>query len=776
MTDRNPPPNFQDYRPSHGDGQRRRANSPAPQRRSSQRRSPAGRSSFGLGQALVFLIVGLAVVVAAGLALIVAVPPTDLIRGEIVAAVKRSTGRDLTIAGQAAVTVFPALGISLADVTLGAPPQMDGDPLVSMDRLDVRLKLWPLLSGKIVVDTLALTKPVFDLRVDAQGRKTWDFAAQSNQLPIRLAQAATGTANDAPYLVPESARDFFNEANEADVTAASSGTRIAALSEIEFGEVRIDDGTVRLSDARRNTHAHVEGINVALRAEALAKPLNATGDLVWKGERVGITATLTSLEAILHNAPARLVTTFESAHILAGYDGLVEFDDVLILDGAMIVEARSLREAAAWLGTALPQSTGFGPLSLEGRLKVAGNTVSLLNSRSSLDGAAATGDVTVTTGGMQPYIKGNLQVTELDLNKYIGSPPPLGDATRSQSPSRSPGGAAPGPQSIDDLLQEPGARVKGYTGREGWSSELVNWTLLTTADADITLAVDRLVFQDITAGHSQLAIALRDATMRVDLQEVALYGGVARGIVTLNAASQRPDLHANIVIDGVSAQSLLKDAAGIDWLVGTGNLSLALTSQGGSEREIIEDLDGTADFRFTDGALVGFNVAQTIRGFSQGRMSDLQRVPTQKTDFSDFSATFKITKGVAESDDMKLASPLMRLTGAGKIMLPPRQVDFTVRPKLVADLTGQGGQTALDGIEIPVRIHGPFAKLSYSPELGEVLKDPGKAAETVKKLGQHFKGKNAQEIIDGFVGKDDNGKKKIDANKLLKGLFGGKSD
>ncbi len=103
-------------------------------------------------------------------------------------------------------------------------------------------------------------------------------------------------------------------------------------------------------------------------------------------------------------------------------------------------------------------------------------------------------------------------------------------------------------------------------------------------------------------------------------------------------------------------------------------------------------------------------------------------------------------------------------------------MDLTVRPKLVADPAGQGGQTALDGIEIPVRIHGPFAKLNYTPDLGEVLNNPDKAAETVRKIGQHFKGKNAQEIIDGFIGNDEGGKKKIDANKLLKGLFGGKSD
>lgn len=778
MTDQNPPPNFQDYRPSHAGGPRPGVSRTAPQRRPSPMRARRVRSSSGPGQVIVIMIAAIAVAVAAGLAFVVAAPPTDLIRSHLVAAVKRSTGRDLTIGGPATFKVFPAIGISLQDVRLGAPPQMDDVPLVTMDRLDVRLKLWPLLSGNISVDTLILTKPVFDLRIDANGRKTWDFSRSSGLVPVRLAQAHTDTASDAPSLVPESARDYFREAEEADEVAGPGGTSIAALPDLEFGDVRIEDGTVRFADARRNTHGQIESINVLLRGETLARPLNATGDLVWKGERVAITATLTSLEALLRSAPTRLVTTFESPRMLAGYDGSVEFDNDLSLDGALILESRSLRQLADWFGTALPQTEGFGPLSLEGRLKVAGKTVSLLNAKSSLNGGSATGDVTISTGGIRPYIKGDLHVTELDLNKYIGSATAPGEATSDPSGSdrQSPAGAIEGPQTIEDLLLEPGPRVRGYTGREGWSNEPVDWRLLAAADADITLVADRLVFQKINAGRSRLVIALQDATMRADLQEIALYGGVARGIVTLNTAPTRPDLHADIVIDGVSAQPLLQDAADIDWLVGSGNLSLAVTSQGSSQREIIEELDGTADFRFTDGALVGFNIAQTIRGLSQGRASGLQRVPTQKTDFSDFSATFKITKGVAETSDMRMASPLMRLTGAGRIMLPPRQMDLTVRPKLVADLAGQGGQTALDGIEIPVRIHGPFAKLNYTPDLGEVLNNPDKAAETVRKIGQHFKGKNAQEIIDGFIGNDEGGKKKIDANKLLKGLFGGKSD
>src|SRR5690606_20797995 len=202
----------------------------------------------------------------------------------------------------------------------------------------------------------------------------------------------------------------------------------------------------------------------------------------------------------------------------------LSFNETLALDGALVVEANSLRRLAGWLGTALPQAPGYNQLSLKGRLTVEGERVSLLDMDSSLDDATANGDVTVTTGGARPYIKADLQLSELDLNKYVGSPPPSAvsgaQASTGQADTK-PAGRAP--QSIEDLLKEPGTQVKGYTARKGWSSEPIDLALLAAADADIKLAVDRLLFKNIKAGRSRLSIGLQDATMRADLEEVSLY-------------------------------------------------------------------------------------------------------------------------------------------------------------------------------------------------------------------------------------------------------------
>ncbi len=117
-------------------------------------------------------------------------PPTDYIRREIIARVKAETGRDLTIGGGASFTIFPSLGLRLSGVSLSAPAGMGGEPLLKAANFDVGVRLLPLLRQEIVVDRLELNEPVFSLRVDADGRRSWDMAGVD--LPVRFARRSGG--------------------------------------------------------------------------------------------------------------------------------------------------------------------------------------------------------------------------------------------------------------------------------------------------------------------------------------------------------------------------------------------------------------------------------------------------------------------------------------------------------------------------------------------------------------------------------------------------------
>ena len=93
---------------------------------------------------------------------------------------------------------------------------------------------------------------------------------------------------------------------------------------------------------------------------------------------------------------------------------------------------------------------------------------------------------------------------------------------------------------------------------------------------------------------------------------------------------------------------------------------------------------------FQDGAIKGLNVAQMIRSLTASTLSGWQESKEQATDLTQLSASFKIDKGQAETTDLNLVGPLVKMTGVGTIELDTKQIGFRVEPKLVMTTEGQG--------------------------------------------------------------------------------------
>ena len=109
--------------------------------------------------------------------------------------------------------------------------------------------------------------------------------------------------------------------------------------------------------------------------------------------------------------------------------------------------------------------------------------------------------------------------------------------------------------------------------------------------------------------------------------------------------------------------------------------------------------------------------------------------------------------------------PLLRLTGAGTVNLGQRQIEATLRPRVVSALSGQaagqsGGQTAgqgaggeLSGLELPFKIKGPWEKPSITPDMDGLLKNPGAAdaiREVTRQLQQGKGGAAINNLIEQF--------------------------
>lgn len=744
------------------------AQMPAPLPNPAYGRSPPPRRAApreprsGLGSTLFYGVLGLVAMAAGAIAFALYALPANFVRDRAIAAVKEKTGRDLVIAGPASFKIYPSLGISLGDVSLsGAPGFKSAKPLVAMKSLDLSVAFWPLLEREVRVSALVFHEPVFNLEVDASGRRSWDFAAADERRSrTRLAQAEAASdapISDAPASVP--ARD----------TAASDS--LLRMSNLTLDDVRIENGTLHYQDQRTSHASELSAINVKLALAALTQPLDAEGSLSWKGKTVSFDGALTTLADVMEKRPAKLKMTLGADVLDADFDGTMKLE-TLTTEGIMSAKSSSARDLLAWLGTDVPPSAGFGPMTAKGLWRAVPDQYAFQTAEIVLDQTTARGDIALDTRGARPLVNANLKLTELDLNTYAST----GKAKKRKAPAAAKGGKDAGEdggskaQSIEDLLEQapPGPRVKGYTKRDGWSEEPFDLVALGMIDANAKLSVGKLTVSTLHLDQSDLTVALKNRVMTTTLDQVRLYKGTGTGTIVLDGTTgSKVDLGADLKLDGISAQPLLKDAAEIDRLTGNGRLSLTLTGKGANEREIVKTLGGKVDLAFADGAIIGVNIPEMMRNLGKGNLGGLDTAPTDKTDFSEMSASWTVKAGIAENQDLKLVSPLLRLSGSGRVELPAREVDYTLKPKVVASLAGQGGAKDAAGIEVPVRVHGPWQHPKYTPDLAGALKNP-KTAETIKEIGKQFKGKKADEIVNDLLGDDGSGESgKSKGKKLL---------
>jgi AsmA protein len=221
---------------------------------------------------------------------------------------------------------------------------------------------------------------------------------------------------------------------------------------------------------------------------------------------------------------------------------------------------------------------------------------------------------------------------------------------------------------------------------------------------------------------------------------------------------------ADLKLDGVSASPLLRDALGLDWLEGRSTIVVAVGGQGATERQIVETLNGKVEAQTANGSLAGVDVDKLLQNIEHGKLAEVRVGPGEKTQFSDFTATFAIAGGVATNKDLRLIGPRVRVTGEGTVDLGKRRVDYTLNPKIVGGISTPGAVIKVKDLAIPVRVEGPWDKPAYS------VMGQERIGETLKRIGKNLKSGEVQEAIKDLIEGGDK-QKGIKPRELLEKLL-----
>lgn len=682
------------------------------------------------------LLISLGILVVLVIAALVAAPfliPVETYKQQIASATRDATGRELVIGGDFGVSLLPSIALEAEDVAFANAPDASTPQMATLQVLRVKLQLWPLLTGEVRVDEFVLVEPVINLEIDKNGRANWDFGGTP---PAGEAAATTTTTEPA----------------------AGGGGPAAGLKQLSLGDVRLVDGRINYFDARSGAAYEVSGINMTLSLPDLDSPFAAEGSLTWNAETLEIAAQTGALRGLLGGETTSVEVALESAPVNLGYQGQVTLAGAAKADGQVDLDVPSIRNLAAWTGNPIEDGgAGLGPLKISGQVAVDGQSYAFSGAEIALDDMNATGDFRADLGGKIPYLKGGLEVDRLDLNTYMAGEE---GAAAADGGTEAAGG---------------GGTVAGQPAE--WSDEPIDVSGLKAVNADFDLAVGGIQVQQVQIGRGEVKMALKDGLLTVDLAQLNLYEGVGQGRLTVDGRGEIPAIEKSFNISGIQAKPLLTDAAGFDRLEGTGEMNIAVTTRGRSQREMVQALNGKGAVKFLDGAITGINLAAMVRNV-QSAFADRASGEVQKTDFAELSGTFTIENGLLRNNDLLLLSPLLRLTGEGTSDLPARTVDYRVVPKAVATIEGQGGQTEQEGVAVPVIITGPWHDLKFQPDLAsmitDIAKDPSKALEGAKQLGDQLKeGGNIGDVLQEGTGDSQEGGGTLpDVEGTLKKLFG----
>lgn len=614
---------------------------------------------------------------------------TDDLRNQLFAQVEAATGYRLRVSGPIQVTMFPSLELVAEDVGIAQPAAGGTAEFATAKTLRFGLMLRGLLKGKVRMTEVTLIDPV-----------------------IAVPKAKAKVPGDA------AAGDAAGGAGDAGPGGKSVAEKLKGLS---LDKLVIKNGTLILPASGQSPGKRIKGLNLEASLPAFDDPLSFDMGAVVDGKKMHAAGSIGNFGRFLEGTAVPVSLAVEAPAYLekkATLAATVTYkDDVLTLTRFTAKSGdKSLAGTAIYKDDTLTlsQFTGTsGANSLAGNATYKGNILTLNPIRANVAGNLLSGSVSADLSKKVPYIVASLTGKTLNLNTLMSKP---------GAPKRATGGGG-------------GGGGGGARAGAGWSNARIDFSPLKAVNGKFAVSVSQLIYDQIKISPVLIQATLSGGKLNAALTKFKLYNGAGKAVLIVDASGKTPAQMVQLSLANFDAYPFLKDAAGFQSIEGKGAITLDLTASGVSQRAIVSALNGTAKLEFTNGAIRGINIAKMMRMLGTGIVSGWQGGEAEKTDFASLGASFKVTQGQAKTDDLHFAGPLVRMTGAGTVDLPARQLNFRVEPQLVATLEGQGGNKDVQGLGMPVIVVGPWARPKIYPDIKGILENPVAAYERLKQFG-----------------------------------------
>ncbi|WP_223203074.1 AsmA family protein [Stenotrophomonas sp. 169] len=557
---------------------------------------------------LVFLI--------AAVLLLIALWDWNWFKGPVERAVQAKTGRALHIGNLdvdlGRVTTIRGDSVTFANAEWAKRPQM-----VSADRVEIDVRVWPLLRGSVQLPEVRLTRPDALLqtapRADQAGN--WDFMGES-----------------------------------------SGG------EPLQLQRLYIDDGRLQFLDERGRTDIQVSVRSGKPKQADAAPPLLVGGKGSWQGNAFTLNGNTESpLELTNSGHPFRIHLDGRAGGTHAVASGtLINPFQFQTFSLQFRLSGQDLEDLYPLVGIALPSTP---PYRLDGQLTRDHQVWQYQKFNGRVGDSDLGGDVKVEVGGERPRLTANLVSKRLDFDDlagFIGAPPKTGgDETANAEQKAEAARLAAKPTILPDTPYDLGK--------------------LRAMDADVRLKAQRINAPSLPLDDMDAHLKLDDGLLRLEPLNFGVAGGDIRSTIRMDA--RRPQIATSLKasVRRVQLGQLFPDAKLAEQASGGIGGEIDLSGNGNSIAAMLGSSDGTVAIGMGKGhvgnlimELAGLDVAESLKFLFTGD----RQIPLRCA-FADFG----VKDGRMDSRALAVDTTDTLIVGEGSINLKNEQMDLLLKPR-----------------------------------------------------------------------------------------------
>ncbi|HEY6514629.1 MAG TPA: AsmA family protein [Steroidobacteraceae bacterium] len=671
--------------------------------------------------------IGIGVLIIA-LLLVVAFFPWNRLRGPVSRILAADLHRSVNIAALHG-SLFGHPHVQVSGLTIGNPVWAGGGQMVSIERIDLELRFWPLLRGEIVLPKVELVRPVVRLFRGTDGRANWVFnanpesaeakkkASQPMRLPLvhrLLIKSGRLSAHDEMHKVT-----FDGSVDAGGVSSVAAGapsnTAKAAKRKAQSRGANPSGAKQQASRVAADTGT---GFKLLGKGELNGKPFTlrvSGGPLVW---------------AEIHK-PYPFDVRLIASDIRASARGVVPRPfDLTQLKVTLSLAGKDLADGYYLTGLALPNTP---PYSISGDLRVIGTKYEFKDVHGKLGGSDIHGLVSVRINSSgSPVIDADLTSHSLnlaDLGPTFGGAAP--SATEEAQASQAKG--HPTKAKAQSALAKGIARA--ITAKAAAKKVPSSALLLPTSklqvdrlrglNATLHYHADEIKAQALPLRKVDLHLRLQNNVLRIDPFAFTLPEGMLGGTAVIDANGRVPAEQLDVRLTHVQLAQFHTKGTTKPALEGTLVGRLKLAGTGDSMHGFASTADGTLSIVVPHGeieqAFAEFAGIDVARGLGL-MLKKNQQQTALRCGIADFDAH----DGIAKVRQVVFDTQVVLITGLGDVNLRNERLNL--------QLTGRPKKFRLGVLRSPVEIRGTLSHPAVGLK-GSKLATQGAAAVVLGAIG-----------------------------------------